>query len=109
MTHHKNRGTMPFRHHIVDKIPSDARGVYGFWYRPNGKCLYIGQAKGQPIKSRLKQHWNRQENPKLHLWMKAFGQQIEICYLLADDAKIDKLEKRLIKAFRPETNRTHRS
>lgn len=98
---------MPFRRHIVDKIPSDMRGVYGFWHQPTGKCLYIGQAKKQSIKSRLKQHWYRSHNAELHRWIVAFGQHIEICYLPADNAKIHKIEKRLIKALRPETNRTN--
>ena len=83
------------------------KGVYGFWYRTTGRCLYIGQAKEQPIKNRLKQHWYRSHNAKLRQWIKAFGQHIEICYMPVNSAIMDKTEKRLIKALRPETNQTH--
>jgi len=97
---------MPFRRHVIDRIPANARGGEGFWHR--SKCLYIGKAKDQPIKNRFKQHWNYSHNVELRRWIKAFDQHIQICYLPVDNAKINKMEKRLIQALLPETNQTNR-
>lgn len=101
----KKRSTMPFRLHNINSIPDNAVGIYGFWYRKNGKCIYVGKAKEQPIKKRLKQHWLGSHNPGLRLWIKGFGTFLDVCYLPVDRAeKINKMETRLIRAWRPETN-----
>jgi len=89
----------------LDHIPPNIKGVYAFWYRVNGKCIYVGKAEKQPIKVRLRQEWCDSHNPRLKLWIRAFGKSLDICYLSVKDSKIDKLETRLIRMWRPETNK----
>lgn len=104
----KKRSTMPFRLHNINSIPDNTVGIYGFWYRINGKCVYVGKAKNQPIKKRLKQHWEK-PNKKLQLWISVYGRFLDICYLPVECKKnIDKMEKRLIRAWHPEINKTNK-
>lgn len=97
--------TMPFRRHNIESIPDNAVGIYGFWYRTTGKCIYVGKAKKQPIKKRLKQHWRKSHNLELRLWIDEFGEFLDVCYISVECKKrIDRMEKRLIRAWDPEAN-----
>ncbi len=100
----KTRNKMPLRRHNIDSIPSHIKGVYGFWCRTNGKCIYVGKAKRQSVKTRLMQEWRGSHNEKLKSWINVFGKHLDICYLSAKYDKIDKLETRLIQMWHPETN-----
>lgn len=95
---------MPLRLHHIEDIPSKMKGVYAFWYRPNGRCIYVGKAEKQSIKTRLKQQWLNSRNPDLKLWIDAFSKSLDICYLSVEDGKIGKVEKKLIQMWYPETN-----
>ena len=46
-------------------------------------------------------------NEILKLWIQAFGDNLDVCYMAAESSKIDTLEKRLIKAWKPEANKQH--
>lgn len=100
----KPRRKTPLGPHYIDHIPSNITGVYAFWCRTNGKCIYVGKAEKQPIKARLMQEWSKSHNSKLRLWIRAFGKFLDICYLPVKESKIDRVESRLIKMWRPETN-----
>ena len=101
----KKREKFPWGINTIYAIPSDVRGVYGIWCRTNGKCIYVGKAEKQPIQARLKSHWQCSHNEKLRLWITVFGKYLEICYLPIDnEKKIDTMESRLIRAWRPEAN-----
>lgn len=80
-------------------------GVYAVWCRENGKCIYVGKAKDRPIRERLKEHWRGSHNETLELWIRAFGEKLDLCFAAADKGRIDTLERRLIRALRPEANR----
>lgn len=99
----KNREKLPLRRPNIEAIPEAMKGVYGIWCRTNGKCIYVGKAENS-IQLRLKSHWRRSHNPGLRLWITEFGEYLDICYLSVKDEKIDKMETRLIRAWRPETN-----
>ena len=95
---------MPFRRADLDKVPANAFGVYGFWYRK--RCIYVGKAEKQPIARRLKQHWRGSHNPDLANWVRAKGSQLRVGYILVEkESEIDDLEKQYIKQFQPLTNR----
>lgn len=91
----------------IDRVPKSILGVYAFWCRDNAKCIYVGKAKSHPIKNRLKEHWRGSHNEILKLWIRAFGYNLDVCYMSAEKRKIDVLERRLIKAWKPEANKQH--
>ena len=95
---------MPLSISSIERIPPSVMGVYAFWNPANGKCIYVGQAKCQPIKERLRAHWRNADNEKLRLWIQALGARIKICYLPLERGKIDKCETRLIRVWNPEAN-----
>jgi len=100
----KLRHKMAWRRHNIDHIPPHIKGVYAFWCRVTRKCIYVGKTKEQSIKVRLLQHWCDTGNHNRTLWIRAFGKSLDICYLPVKYGKIDKMEKRLIHAWHPETN-----
>ena len=85
------------------KIPADAYGVYGIWFRR--RCIYIGKAKSQPIAKRLEQHWNGTHNPDLADWISAKGPLLNVSYAITHKQAIDNFERRHIKRFQPLTNK----
>ena len=94
----------------IEGIPNNVYGVYAIWSKTDGKCIYVGHAKEQSIRQRLRQHWNGSHNVKLKSWIKAFGKHLELCYVAfacIEFERISQLEKRLIKAWKPETNKDH--
>ena len=96
---------LSFRLASLDEIPR-AHGLYGFWFRR--RCLYVGQAKGQTIAERLKQHWRHPHNKYLSDWIKADASKIQISYLIIDRlSEIDFLERHYISKFQPITNKHH--
>ena len=101
------KSVMQWSYTAISKIPRANFGVYAFWCRDNGKCIYVGKAKDSPIRSRLNDHWRGSHNEILKLWIQAFGGNLDVCYMTAERSKIDTLEKRLIKAWKPEANEQH--
>ena len=92
-----------FRIMDIQKIPNDAYGVYGIWYGRH--CLYVGQAKTQPIWKRLEQHWKSTHSHKLKAWIAAKGPDLRVAFLVIPDRdRIDYLERYYIRRFQPLTN-----
>ena len=84
-------------------IPDDAYGVYGIWYRR--RCIYVGQAKSQPIGKRLEQHWNRPKNSKLKMWIEAKARDLRVSYkTIPSKDRIDNYERYYIHKFQPLAN-----
>ena len=97
-----------FRMADFDKIPADAFGVYGIWFR--NRCIYIGEAYAQPIAVRLTQHWRKSHNPELADWVKAKGSELRVTYVTAAGKRvIHDLERLCIRRFQPMTNRIGKS
>ncbi len=89
----------------IERIPESTRGVYAFWHEDSGTCIYIGKAKDQPLKERLKQHWRGSHNKTLALWLRAFGDRIVVSYIPVRECdKIPQAEKRLIRLWKPVAN-----
>ena len=91
----------------ISRIPRAIIGVYAFWRRDNGKCIYVGKAKDRPIRDRLGDHWRGSHNETLRLWIQAFGDNLDVCYTPTVRDKIDTYERRLIKAWKPEANKQY--
>ena len=91
----------------IDRIPRAAHGVYAFWSRDTAKCIYVGQAPRQSIRNRLRDHWRDSHNETLRLWIRAFGEYLDVCYMYVDPSDIDCFERRLITLWRPEANEQH--
>lgn len=100
----RSKVLMPLSISSIERIPPDAKGIYAFWNPANSKCIYVGQAKHQPIKDRLRSHWRKTHSGKLNLWIQAQGSRLGICYLPLDADRIDRYETRLIRAWSPEAN-----
>lgn len=100
----KPHNKMPLRRHNIDSIPSHITGVYAFWCRTNGRCIYVGKAEKQPIKVRLMQEWRDSHNKNLKLWIRVFGKHLDICYLPVKDKQVNRIETKLIRMWHPETN-----
>lgn len=101
----RDRPKLPLRLVNIESIPATLHGVYGFWCRTNGRCIYVGKAEKQPIKTRLRQEWANSHNPALKQWIAAFGEFLEVCYLpVKNRGKIDRMETMLIRAWSPEAN-----
>ena len=94
-------------HTTILLIPRAIIGVYAFWCRDNGKCIYVGQAKDRPIRDRLRDHWRGSHNEILKLWIQVFGESLDVCYTSVKKDKIDTFERRLIKAWKPEANKQY--
>ena len=88
-------------------VPSGLVGVYAFWYRRTGDCVYVGMAADQPLGKRLRQHWNGSHNETLQLWIQAYGEYLDICYAQVQPRKIRTLERRLIRLWKPKANVQH--
>ena len=100
----KTREKQKFGYDGISRVPAGIRGVYGFWCRTRRKFIYVGKAKKQTIRERLNQHWRESHNEDLNLWLRAFGEHLDICWLQVPVHKIDKMERILIKMWLPETN-----
>ena len=98
--HHKVKWSYP----SINETPRLWHGVYAFWCRDTAKCIYVGKAVKQPIQDRLRNHWRGSHNETLKLWISAFGENLDICYVRAKPNKISNFERRLIRIWRPEAN-----
>ena len=101
------RVILPWSYPTLSQMPDEISGVYAFWCRDNGKCIYVGKARDRSIRERLKTHWRGSHNEILGLWIQVFGDTLDVCYISMDTNKIDTLERRLIKAWKPEANKQH--
>jgi len=89
----------------IEKIPSDVKGVYGFWCRD--MCLYIGKAEEQPLRDRLLTHFNGTHNPDLRLWIQTYPKEIEFAYKqILETSTIHSVERLMIERYNPRTNKT---
>lgn len=91
----------------IESMPDNAIGVYGFWNRRNGRCIYIGKTEKQSIRKRVTQEWECSHNKELKSWITHFSNLLDICYLSVPYDKVNKvdgLETRLIHKWNPEAN-----
>ena len=95
--------TARWRYKNIEDLSEEIRGVYVIVCRKKQKCIYVGMAERQAIKSRLKSHWSGSHNPWLQSWIKAFGDYLDIRYYPMQQG-ISQFEKHLITLLRPETN-----
>ena len=95
---------MRWSHNSISQMPKDVVGVYAFWCRDNKKCIYVGKAERRPIKERLLEHWRGSHNETLRLWIGAFSETLDVCFMSYNPDRIDELEKRLIRLWHPEAN-----
>ena len=87
-----------------DKIPSGTHGIYGIWF--GRRCIYIGKAEDQPIRTRLEQHWTKAENAEFQTWINAKGSALKFTYLvISEKSNIDSMERLFIRKFQPLTNK----
>ena len=100
----QHRDSSPFSYLAIDGMPDWIIGVYAFWCRDTGKCIYVGKAFDAPIRERLLKHWRGSHNEILRLWIQVFGDDLIICYKEVDAALICRLENRLIRKWKPEAN-----
>lgn len=98
---------MPWSYSTVASVRRDMIGVYVFWFRLTGRCIYVGQTTDQTIRARLHQHWRGSHNEKLRLWMEAYGEHLDVCYEPIARNRIATIERRLIRLWRPEANVQH--
>ena len=92
-----------FRKADFDKIPANAIGVYGLWFRR--RCIYVGKAEEQPIAKRLHQHWRGTHNFELAAWVQAKASELRVVYVVADTkSTVSSLERLYIRRFQPLTN-----
>ena len=103
----KHREKHKFGYDGISRVPGNIRGVYAFWCRTRRKFIYVGKADKQTIRERLRQHWRESHNDTLNLWLRAFGEHLDICWLRVPERKISKVERILIKMWLPETNDHH--
>jgi excinuclease UvrABC nuclease subunit len=92
-----------FNYQNIERIPDQVVGVYSFWC--NAICIYVGKAKYQPIKKRLRQHYMGCENAELKLWLNS-SHLIEFKYdVIRSIDLIDVKERKSIKELAPLTNK----
>lgn len=101
----KNRSKFNWSYNF-DQIP-DRVGIYAFWCRDNGRCVYVGQAKDQPVKERLRGHWRCSHNKTFQNWIQSYGKHLDVCFVFSAPEMIDRLERRLIRLWKPEANERH--
>ena len=99
------RGVFRFSYAGIVAIPKDVSGVYAFWCREKERCIYVGMAKDQSIRTRVLQHWRGSHNEKLNLWLREFGDYLDVCYMSVRGDRIARFEDRLIKLWNPEANK----
>ena len=107
MKNRQQRAIKRWSHPTLEEVPRDVIGIYAFWYRRTGRCVYVGQADKQTIKQRLQQHWRESHNDPLNLWIKAYGSLLDVCYAPVEKHRIRTAERRLIRRWKPETNVQH--
>ncbi len=96
---------LPLRPSYIGSIPNDAIGIYVFWYKYNGRCIYVGKTESQSIRERVQLEYENSSNPQLKEWIECFGDSLEICYYPSDNIRdIDELETKFIHLWNPETN-----
>ena len=106
-TYAKNWKPITFTYSNFTDIPRTYTGVYVIWYRPKNVCIYVGKAQKQPLGKRLHAHWRESHNKILTQWLGACPKaDIDVCYRSIKTEKIDRLEKRLIRLWKPEANGT---
>ena len=101
---------VPWGYQSINGICGTMFGVYSIWCSKNKQCIYVGMAAPQSsIKKRLHDHWKGGHNDMLWLWIKAFGDHLEVCYIPMDSciASIRELEEQLISLWNPKTNIQH--
>ena len=100
----RQRASAQWSYLEIDGMPKTIIGVYAFWCRDTGKCIYVGQAQCEPIRERLLKHWRGSHSQRLRWWIQAFGDNLTICYREVEAGTIDRLELRLIKRWNPDVN-----
>ena len=96
---------LPFNWANIDRISDKVIGIYIFWRGPF--CLYVGKAKDQALKKRIRRHYTECHNPWLALWLKS-GHKISFSYeAVSNKASVDAKERNRIRSLKPLTNKIH--
>ena len=96
-----------FNYGSIEAISKSIIGVYVIWRPSIQCCIYVGEAKEQPLKNRLLDHWRGSHNNLLNLWLgTGMGREgIEVCYRETTKSQISPLERKLIYTWKPEANK----
>ncbi len=98
----KRRG-FKFRVSNIESIPSNASGVYVFFYK--SRYLYVGKSgSNQGIRERLYTHLNDTHNPGLRREHNCLKSTMMISWIPCEDFDLDDLEKSLIRHLQPAHN-----
>jgi len=107
MKRHDRRALRRWSYATLEEVPRDLTGIYTFWYRRTGRCIYVGETSRQTVQVRLRQHWLGSHNETLNLWIRAYGNDLDVCYAPFDGDRVKTLERRLIRRWKPEANKKH--
>ena len=99
------RQSVGFSNVNIARWAPDSPGIYRIFI---GKiCLYVGSAKDQTLKERLKQHWRGSHNRRLGMWINNYGKSLTIEFCVIDEQKlssIKEIEQSQIDKFSPMLN-----
>jgi len=95
--------TIRFHLREIERLDASGYGVYGFWYR--NRCIYVGKADEQPIKTRLFQHYQGAHNHSLQLWIDAKGPSLIIAFKYMPITRVRMMEKFCIRRYQPLANK----
>ena len=97
--------TVGFSNVNISRWAPDAPGIYRVFL---GKiCLYVGSARDQTLKDRLKQHWRGSHSRRLGMWIRCHGKAltVEFCVVEAKNlSRIKEIEQDQINKFSPMVN-----
>ena len=86
----------------ISRVPDDEFGVYAIW-APR-RCVYVGQAKRQSLRKRLKDHLHKSHNEELNVWIRSSVELSFTVELVENKEGIDRLERLRISQYSPLTN-----
>ena len=87
----------------VSSLPTYS-GIYIFWSRSKGRCLYVGQTSC--LRRRLLEHWSGSHNVRLSAWIRYFGSDLDFCYARVPEGAVSRAERLVISGLRPWFNQT---
>lgn len=88
-----------------DPLLDKTSGVYLIWrYRHDQarECIYVGEVSRQPAHRRLRQHWDKADNPHLRDWI--LNHALHFCFAPCSKGKEKFYEKKLMDLLDPKAN-----
>jgi hypothetical protein len=93
----------PFRLSNINRIPIEAKGVYGIWDKKY--CIYIGRTWDQGLRMRLMQHWSDCHNRKLKKWIEVKKQRLDFNFKeFFSEEETKEMEKFYYNLYKPIAN-----